>query len=168
MNLLIVDDHPTNLKLLRAQLEAEGHAVCEAKDGVEALELLHHQRVDVAISDILMPRMDGYRLCHEIRKSDRLRDLPIIIYTATYNSPGDEKLSRDFGADKYLKKPASVETILTALHEVIAMPRTVPRPEALQEVEVLKEYSERLVAKLEEKNVELQQRSEALEQSEKR
>ena len=59
MNLLIVDDHPTN--------EAEGHAVFEAHDGVDALALLERQRVDVVISDILMPRLDGYRLCHEIR-----------------------------------------------------------------------------------------------------
>jgi lactoylglutathione lyase len=92
MNLLIVDDHPTNLKLLRAQLEAEGHAVFEANDGVDALAVLERQRVDAVISDILMPRMDGYRLCHEIRKHARLRDLPIIIHTATYLSPGDEKL----------------------------------------------------------------------------
>ncbi len=155
MNLLIVDDHLTNLELLRAQLEAEGHAVFEAHDGVEALELLDRQQVDVAISDILMPRMDGYRLCHEIRTNSRLRNLPIIIYTCTYASPRDEKLALDLGADKYLKKPASVETIVAALHEVIAMPHTAPRPEALQEVEVLKEYSEQPVAKLEERDTEL-------------
>jgi PAS domain S-box-containing protein len=155
MNLLIVDDHLTNLELLRAQLEAEGHAVFEAHDGVEALELLDRQQVDVAISDILMPRMDGYRLCHEIRTNTRLRNLPIIIYTCTYASPRDEKLALDLGADKYLKKPASIETIVAAVHEVIGMPHAAPRPEALQEVEVLKEYSERLVAKLQERNTEL-------------
>ena len=157
MNLLIVDDHPTNLKLLRAQLESEGHAVFEAHDGVDALALLEHQRVDGVIADILMPQMDGYRLCHEIRKHARLRDLPIIIYTSAYTSPGDEKLALDMGADEYLNKPASVETIITALYEVIAKPHAVPRPgpEALVEVEVLKRYNERLVSKLKEKNTEL-------------
>ena len=84
MNILIVEDKPTGLKLLRAQLEAEGHVVAQAHDGVEALELLDRQRVDVVISDILMPRMDGYRLCHEIRKSDRLHNLPTIIYSVSY------------------------------------------------------------------------------------
>ena len=155
MNLLIVDDHPTNLKLLRAQMESEGHAVFEAHDGLDALALLNRQRVDAVISDILMPRMDGYRLCHEIRMNERLHDLPIIIYTSTYTSPGDEKLALDVGADKYLKKPASVETLVAALHEVIAKPHAAPRPDALREVEVLKEYSERLVFKLEEKNTDL-------------
>src|SRR5450756_1182020 len=112
MNLLIVDDQPTDLKLLRAQLEAEGHVVFEAHDGVDALALLERQRVDVVISDILMPRMDGYRLCHEIRKHARPHDLPIIIYSSTYTAPGDQKLTLDMGADKYLKKPASVATII--------------------------------------------------------
>ena len=122
---------------------------------MDALALLERQRVDVVISDILMPRMDGYRLCHEIRKHARLHDLPIILYTSTYTSPSDEKLVLDVGADKYLKKPASVETLVAALHEVIAKPHAGPRPEALQEIEVLKEYSERLVSKLAEKNSEL-------------
>ena len=162
MNLLIVDDTPTDLKLLRAQLEAEGHAVLEAHDGVDALALLKRQRVGAVISDILMPRMDGYRLCHEIRKHARLHDLPVILYTATYTSPGDEKLALDVGADKYLKKPASFETLVAALHEVTVMPHAAPRPKALQEGEVLKEYSERLVSKLEEKNTELQAQTEAL------
>ena len=127
MNLLIVDDIPTSLKLLRAQLEAEGHAVFEAHDGVDALALLERQRMDAVISDILMPRMDGYRLCHEIRKHARLRDLAIILYTSSYTSPSDEKLALDVGADKYLKKPVSVETFAAALHEVVAQPHAAPR-----------------------------------------
>ena len=155
MNLLIVDDDSTSLKLLRAQLEAEGHAVFEAHDGVDALALLERQRVDAVISDILMPRMDGYRLCYEIREHARLYDLPIIIYTSTYTAPGDTKLALDVGAGKYLKKPASVETIIAALHEVIAQPHAAPRPAALSEVKVLREYSQQLVSKLKEKNTEL-------------
>src|ERR1035437_8296943 len=155
MNILIVDDDPTSLKLLRTQLESEGQAVFEAYDGVDALALLEHQRVDAVISDVLMPRMDGYRLCHEIRKHARLHDLPIILYTSSYTSPGDEKLALDVGADKYLKKPCSLETLVAALHEVIAQPHAAPRAEALGEVVVLKECSEQLVNKLEEKNTEL-------------
>src|SRR5450759_4128313 len=162
MNVLIVDDHPTNLKLLRVQLESEGHTVFEAHDGVDALALLERQRVDAVISDILMPRMDGYSLCYEIRKHARLHDLPIIIYSSTYTSPGDQKLSLDMGADKYLKKPVSVETLAAALHEVGAQPHAAPRPDALREVEVLKEYKERLVSKLKEKNTELLAQTEAL------
>jgi two-component system, sensor histidine kinase and response regulator len=114
------------------------------------------------LSDILMPRMDGYRLCHEIRTNDRLRAMPIVIYTSTYNSPSDEELALSLGADKFLKKPAPFGKILIALHEAIAMQHTMPRPEAWQEVEVLKAYSDRLVSKLEERNIELTEANERL------
>ena len=60
-SILIVDDHASNLKVLRATLEAEGLSVFEAENGVEALALLERESVDAIISDILMPRMDGYR-----------------------------------------------------------------------------------------------------------
>jgi len=166
MNILIVDDHLINLKLLRAQLEFEGHAVFDAHDGVDALALLQQecQRVDLVISDILMPRMDGYRLCHEIRKHVRLHDLPVIIYTSTYTSPGDEQLALDVGANKYLTKPAPVEMIVAALQEVIAQSHVEPRGAGLGEVEVLKVYSEQLANKLEEKSRDLQTTHEELRQ----
>jgi CheY-like chemotaxis protein len=162
MKLAIVDDIATNRELLRERFEAAGHTTFEAADGIEALQILSLEKVDAVLSDILMPRMDGYRLCHEIRTNDRLRDLPIVIYTSTYNSPSDEKLALSLGADKYLKKPAPFETILIALHEAIAMQHTTPRPEAWQEVEVLKAYSDRLVSKLEERNIELTEANERL------
>ena len=155
MKLLIVDDIDINRMMLRVAFEAEGHTTIEACDGIVALQILAREKVDAVLSDILMPRMDGYRLCHEIRANDRLRELPIVIYTSTYTSPSDEKLALSLGADKYLKKPAPYEAILIALHESIAMQHTTPRPEAWQEVELLKEYSDRLVAKLEQKNIEL-------------
>ena len=76
MNLLIVDDLATNRKLLRVTLEAEGHNILEAADGVEALQILARETVDAVISDILMPNMDGFRLCHEIRKSEGSTPFP--------------------------------------------------------------------------------------------
>ena len=162
MNILIVDDNSINLKLLRAQLEDEGHAVFEAHNGVDALALLERQPVDVLISDIFMPEMDGYRLCYEIRKHARLHALPIILCTSTYTSVEDEKLVRDVGADKYLTRPVSFETFAAAVHEVKAKGHAGPQHKTMQEAEVLKEYSERLVSKLEEKNTELQEKIEAL------
>lgn len=158
MKVLIVDDGPLNLKLLRAELEADGHAVRDAPDGVEALALLNQEPFDAIISDILMPRMDGYRLCQEVRQSPRLHALPFIFFTATYLSPDDEKLCMDMGADKYLRKSATAEEILAALHEVTASggarrSRLAALP---AEATVMTEYNARLVAKLEQKNLELQ------------
>ena len=87
MNILIVDDHPINRQLLGAQLAAKGDKPFEAADGVEALTLPEREKIDAVISDILMPRMDGYRLCYELRRRERLKLLPFIIYTATYTAP---------------------------------------------------------------------------------
>ncbi len=156
MKVLIVDDHPANLKVLGALLGAEGHAIRAAANGIEALAHLERESVDVIVSDILMPGMDGYRFCYEVRRSERWRDLPFIFYTATYTSPSDEKLCYDLGADKYLRKPAPSEAILTALKEVVGGPRRRHQLLAgMDEGAVLKEYSERLVSKLEHKNIEL-------------
>jgi PAS domain S-box-containing protein len=163
MNVLIVDDQPINQKLLHATLEAEGHTVTEATNGVEALQLLESQHTDAVISDILMPGMDGYRLCSEVRKRKEFEHLPFIHYTATYTSSSDEKLSSDLGADVFLRKPASAGEIIGALHRVTGKGHKVRATAASPESDVMKEYSERLVAKLEHKNLELARTLQELE-----
>ncbi|HXA15813.1 MAG TPA: PAS domain S-box protein [Thermoanaerobaculia bacterium] len=154
LTILIVDDLPINLKLLRAQLEGEGHTVVEAHNGVEALAVLDRQKVDVIVSDILMPVMDGYRLCQEVRNSERHRHLPFIAYTSTYVSPSDEKLSLDLGADKYLLKPAPVDEMMRTIEAALSNPGRRPTA-VLDTTDVLKEYNAGLVTKLEKKNIEL-------------
>lgn len=158
MRVLIVDDVPLNRRLLSAILEAEGHEVLAAGDGLEALAHLERLTVDAVISDILMPNMDGYRLCYEIRKHPKLHSLPVLIYTSTYTSDSDEQLALEAGADKYLRKPASNETVIQTLEEFENSPRFhAPRSEYLAEQPgMLKAYSEVLVRKLEHKNAELE------------
>lgn len=72
MKTLIVDDGGANPKLLRVQLEAEGHVVVEAVDGIEALDLLRREFVEGVIADILMPNRDGYRYCDTFRRDPKL------------------------------------------------------------------------------------------------
>jgi len=167
VNILIVDDHATNRKLLRAQLEAEGHAVLEASDGVDALQLLERGNVEAVISDILMPNMDGYRLCHEVRRSERFRALPFILYTSTYTSSADRELAATVTADKYLIKPAATADLLSALWEATEQSlrrKAVPSPEPDTSF-VMKQYNSSLVAKLEEKNTDLLATVEKLERA---
>jgi CheY-like chemotaxis protein len=123
MNVLIVDDIAINRKLLSAILKAEGHTIMEAMDGAEALANLERAQPDAIISDILMPRMDGYRLCYELRQSERFHQIPFIVYTATYTSPADEKVTLDLGADRFIHKPAPSQVILDALREVTTQKR---------------------------------------------
>jgi len=158
MKILVVDDNATNRKYLRVLLMQEGHTVFEGEDGLEALHILERQNIDAVISDILMPRMDGYRLCYEIRSSKAMCAIPLILYTATYNSDADEKAALDFGADKFIVKPALPEVIIRSLHEVMDNARErrmsqLKQPEALS---AMREYSEILVKKLEEQQIELE------------
>ncbi len=152
---LIADDHPANLRLLRAQLEAEGIEILEATNGEEALDVLRREAVDGVVSDILMPRMDGYRLCMEIRRDRELARLPFVLYTSTYSSDADRDLALSTGADAYLSKPSPVTEILAALHAASERANGPPQPQGSLESPVLRQYSESLIRKLEERNVEL-------------
>jgi len=164
MNVLIVDDIATNRKLLRVTLQAEGHQTVEAADGVEALDILKSQPIDAIISDILMPRMDGYRLCHEVRSIEQFRDVLFIIYTSTFTTTADEKLAHEFGADRFIRKPAPMKEIIDALEPAyLKTPRTHTGPvENVAELTALQGYSEVLVRKLEHRNAELQLTKEQL------
>ncbi len=154
MNILVVDDQPANRKLLRVQLEAERLSVVEAADGIEAMLVLARERIDAVISDILMPRMDGYRFCHEVRKSPQLRNIRFILYSSTYTAPADVRLSETVGADRFIAKPAPIAIILEAL-QAPPWDGATRTSELANEGIVLHEYSSVLVAKLEEKNTEL-------------
>lgn len=159
MNLLVVDDHASHRKLLRAGLEAEGHVVLEAANGLEALQILDREAMEGVISDILMPKMDGFRLCHEIRKREQLNRVALILYTATYNSPADRQLAETVGADAYLVKPAPIRELLSTLYDAQqkALLRKQPRTQNPDESYVLEQYNDVLVRKLEARNSELQQ-----------
>jgi len=167
MKVLIADDNATNLKLLRALLEGEGHEVTVANDGIEALELLRKEKPEAVISDILMPRMDGYRLCQEMRREQPLSDIPFVFYTATYTSDSDEGLALKVGADAYLRKPARIEALIGAIEDAKTKRRehTITESEMTEFAEgqgVLREYSDALVRKLEQRNLELEEAHTAL------
>ena len=159
MNLLVVDDYPANRKLLRASLEAYGHTVRESANGLEALQVLEREPTDGVISDILMPGMDGFRLCREIRQREVLRATPVVLYTSTYNSESDRRLAEAVGADAYLLKPALTSVLLTAIEDARALGcrRDGPAETAVSDVDVLERYSATLVRKLESRNEELQE-----------
>jgi PAS domain S-box-containing protein len=156
--ILIVDDTPGLLKLGKAIFESGGFDVLAATDGVEALELLAGQAVDLIITDILMPNMDGYSLCHNIRNNKKNKDTPIIVYSATYTSQSDEELAIDIGADMFIRKPASSGFLLDAANNLISHPKEHDKKFSSKHdlSEVMRQYSSRLIEKLEVKNQELE------------
>jgi PAS domain S-box-containing protein len=165
--LLIVDDKDENLYLLRVLLEGHGYAVETAHHGAEALVLARLRPPDMVVSDLLMPVMDGYTLLRYWKADDRLARAPFVVYTATYTEPKDEQLAIDLGADAFILKPAEPEAFIARLREVLARVGKVPvqlRPDQPAE-DVLKEYSEVLVRKLEEKALQLEQANASLHET---
>jgi signal transduction histidine kinase/CheY-like chemotaxis protein len=167
IKVLIVDDSPINRKLLRVILQAEAYGVVEAEDGAAALAVLERQKIDAVISDILMPVMDGYRLCYEMRKKNPFKQLPFIAYSSTYTSQSDEQTALEFGADKFIRKPASPDVILQAVREAIktARQRHAKEPLLPDELQVMRNYSEVLVRKLEERNLELNEANQEIKRN---
>jgi len=158
---LVVDDHPENLYLLRALLEAHRYVVDEARDGAEALRRANHQPPDVIISDLLMPGVDGYTLLRYWRADPQFRDIPFLVYTATYTEPRDERLARALGADDFLIKPAEPDVIFERVQQVLRQHAGGERPAAgairPDERTLLEDYNEVIVRKLEKKAREAEQ-----------
>ena len=120
--ILLADDNKQSLKLLKAIYDAEGYDVEVAADGKEAMDILLKTRVDLLVSDVLMPNVDGYYLCFKVRENEKLRNIPIIIYTATYTSESEAKVAMEMGADRFIRKPAAIKTLLDTAKELLENP----------------------------------------------
>lgn len=110
--ILIVDDNRINLKLLELWLKKGDHEVITAENGKIALERAVGEKPDIIISDILMPVMDGFQLCREVRLDRRIQFTPFIIYSASYLHKDDKKTAIDVGVDLYIRKPIKRQKFL--------------------------------------------------------
>jgi DNA-binding response OmpR family regulator len=106
---MVVDDDPNIRELLRVLLQGGGFEVCEAGDGCEALVKMDESRVDLAVVDVMMPRMDGYELCRQLRQD--YDNLPVLLLTAKAELP-DKVKGFERGADDYLTKPFAGDELI--------------------------------------------------------
>ncbi len=161
---LVVDDLPENVYLLKVMLESFGYAVETAENGAQALEKARAQPPEVVIADILMPVMDGFTLCREWRQDKALWQVPFVFYTATYTDEKDEKFALSLGADRFISKPAEPDVIVQAVQELLASGRSTTMPDngMAPETVYLREYNEALVRKLEDKCRDMEKANERL------
>jgi chemosensory pili system protein ChpA (sensor histidine kinase/response regulator) len=126
---MVVDDSITMRKVTGRVLERHDFEVNTAKDGVDALEKLHEQRVpDLMLLDIEMPRMDGYEVASHVRNDPRVADVPIIMITSRV---GDKHRARaiELGVDDYLGKPYQESQLLDAIEPLVLARRRQERAE---------------------------------------
>ena len=170
MKILIVDDSAVNLYVLETLFMGSGHEVASAVDGTEALGHLWGNPCDLIISDILMPRMDGFQLCRECKRDPVLRGIPFIFYTSTYTESKDREFALSLGAEGFVIKPMDPKKFLRIIEQTVTAKKqgggVVSEKPAEEDKVYLKEYNERLVRKLEKKMLDLQELNQALQESE--
>jgi FixJ family two-component response regulator len=116
---LIVDDQPVNRQFLTTLLGYFDHDILEAGDGIEALETLRKGRVDLVITDVLMPTMDGYDFLQRMRGDSALAGTPLIFYTAAHYEHDARAMAEAHGVRHFLTKPAEPEMILAAVNSAL-------------------------------------------------
>ena len=164
---LIVDDKEDNLYYLRTLLGAYGYDVESAVHGADALAKARHSPPDLVIADLLMPVMDGYTLLRHWKLDEKLKNIPFVVYTATYTAPEDERLAIDLGADAFIVKPMEPDELMARIrqldcHATDAGSKSARAPRA-DDQEIVKQYSASLVRKLEEKTIQLETANRALQ-----
>jgi diguanylate cyclase (GGDEF)-like protein/PAS domain S-box-containing protein len=119
--ILIVDDHVLNREFLITLLGYGGHRLIEAGNGIEGLKMVHKERPDLVISDILMPNMDGYEFVTRLHADPATANVPVIFYTAIYREREAINMAETCGVRWVLPKPSDPDVILRTVHEALGM-----------------------------------------------
>jgi CheY-like chemotaxis protein len=126
-NILVIDDQPDIVLMVRLILELEGDQVLGAGSGEEGLEVLARTEPDAVLLDIRLPGVDGWGVLRELRDSHRLERLPVVMISA-HSAPSAARRALEEGARGYLTKPFDVDDLLHKLDEVAGAPRLGDSP----------------------------------------
>lgn len=130
---LIVDDNIQNLALLEAHLSSQGYKVIKARNGVEALEKVRSESIDLVILDIMMPGMDGYEVCRKIKEDEETRIIPVVMVTALQEVK-DRIEGIEAGADDFISKPYNKLELFTRVKSLLKVKRLNEELERAQNV----------------------------------
>jgi len=152
--LLIVEDVPDILRLLEETLRFKGYNAITARNGQEALDLIQRERPALVITDIMMPKLDGFGLVHRLRLNPETRDLPVIFLTATYVALEDKAFALNIGVTRFIEKPVNFEKFLETINELLT--QGAPAVHApMNEADFYEGYRQRLEKKLNQKNTQI-------------
>jgi DNA-binding response OmpR family regulator len=113
--ILIVDDEPDLLTVLRFGLEAAGFEVAQASDGEQGLALARQLVPDLMILDLMLPRLDGFKVCRALKTDERCKGIPIFILSAR-SGESDRRLAVEMGADEVHTKPYDMKALIGRVH----------------------------------------------------
>ena len=116
--ILIVDDEEGIVKLVKMYLEHHRYEVITANDGQEGLEKAKTEKPDLIVLDLMLPKMNGYKVCGLLKKDTRYAKIPVVMFTARAQEK-DVKLGQEVGADAYITKPYEPEILLAKIKELL-------------------------------------------------
>jgi len=153
--ILIVDDNQEYCDYSGKLFRKNGYEVVSVRDGIAALEALRSSTFNLIISDVLMPRMDGFQLCHEVKTDPKLKDIPVVFHTGQYTDTKDMELLQSLGAALYLIKPVPMDNLLESIRLVLeqSAEADIPVPNSvLDEEDFSVAHTDRITVKLQ-KNI---------------
>mgnify|MGYP001564183146 FL=1 len=115
---LVVDDEPDLIRILEFGLRAAGYQVDIAADGQEGLKKARELRPDIILLDLMLPKLDGYKVCRLLKFDERYRHIPIIILSAR-TQEGDQALAKEMGANRFITKPYEFSEILSHIEALV-------------------------------------------------
>jgi two-component system alkaline phosphatase synthesis response regulator PhoP len=118
--ILVVDDEVYILHILDFSLGAEGYEVITAVNGEQAIERAREEQPDLIVMDIMMPRLDGYETCRELKREPETRGIPIILLTAKGREI-DKRIGFEAGALEYITKPFSPGKLIDRVHDILGV-----------------------------------------------
>jgi len=116
--ILVVDDEKELVEMIKMRLEASGYEVIPAYDGQEALEKARKEKPDLIVLDLMLPKIDGYKVCRMLKFDEKYKHIPIIMFTARAQEE-DKKLGEEVGADAYITKPFESQALLKKIKELL-------------------------------------------------
>ena len=122
---LVVDDEPDLVRVLEFGLKASGYTVEVASDGQEGLKKAREIKPDVILLDLMLPKLDGYKVCRLLKFDDRFKHIPIIILSAR-TQEGDQTLALEMGANRFVTKPYDFAEILGYIETLLKSPSVRP------------------------------------------
>jgi CheY-like chemotaxis protein len=160
--ILVVEDIHHIREFLEVTLRFKGYPVVSARDGQQALEQARQQHPALVITDVLMPKLDGFSLAYQLRNDPATRDVPIVFLSATYIAPEDKDFALRLGAVHFLEKPIDTEELFLTVAEVLTQgPPSLPEP--LDAETFYREYRARLEDKLRHKSSQIARMERLLE-----
>ena len=116
--ILITEDSPTILAITKDALESAGYEVICARDGQEALDKARKEQPNLIVLDLMLPKLDGYKVCRMLKFDEKYKLIPIILLTARTNE-SDIELGKEVRADAYLTKPFDADLLLAKVKDLL-------------------------------------------------